>query len=295
MTRSMLALLSCAALHAGAYAQDAPERPWILSLSASGSQADGDAGETFRTGNASLERQFRGFRLGASIGGSGSEVAVPELVAVADASSIQGALWWGVDVGGANLTLALGNGRQSVDGEVTPAATAPPAIRNRTGAVEGDVTTTNITGTLSRSFGEHMTWAPYGTISYSETKTDVRFVGQGAAAPRLVVSRTNSGVSGGVGLDVSYPAGLLFDLVGGVGVLAAEDGASTFYTQRRSGGFQPSAQQADGSIQWSEVYAGFNAHMGDSATLAVSFGTTLGLDQDELFTSIQMNFAFPTR
>jgi hypothetical protein len=297
MTRFILSLVTGAAFAGTATAQapapetpPAPDRPWTASLSVSGASADGDASGEFRNASLSLERRFAGAWLGASIGASGGDILIPEFVSVIDASSLQGALWWGVDLGGFNLTASAGHGRQSLEAGLTPPARAPAQIRNRQGEVDGEITTTSIGLTLSAQFGEGLLWSPYATLTHTESETDVSFEGSGGA--RLGVSRTQSGLSGGVGVDLSLPASPSVDVLGGVGVLAAEDGSSLVYTRLRPGGFQPSTAQGEGGVEWAEIYAGARFALGGGASLSGTLGTTLGLDRDEAFASAGLSWTF---
>lgn len=275
----ILAAASAALVAPVSWAQTAPPS-WTVTGSLTGAEASGEGSPQVTSGSIGLTRQADTWWLGASIGSSRGSARVPEIVTVADQSSVQGSLWWGTRLGLADVEFSLAAGRQELEGDVRINTAAPLALRGRLGAVAGEINSAGGAVTVSRTFGESVFVTPSATLSYDTSETSVSILGSGSFG--FESENEVSGVSGRLGLDLARSLDTRWTISGGGGFNYAEDASAQNLTRSAGRFVQPSLNQQTGSAEWADLYGSLSVLASEHVTLGASLGTTAGRDDDEV-------------
>lgn len=271
---------------------ETPERPWTVALNGSAAQDSEASQQTTGSGSVSLQYDFGDVQLGGSIGASTANVAVPDVLNVVKASSINSSVFASTAVQGFNLAATLGYGRQSLDATATAAPKAIAAIANRSVQLNGSITSISVGATVGRSFGERLSVTPSIGVSYDSTKTDgsarlPNGPGNGSGA-----AKTDSGVTFTGGIDLSYKISDSFSVGGAATFVAASNAAAARFSNRRGGAFLQQPQIAAGSEQWGELSGISILALSKALSLSASVGTTVNLPSRQTFGSAGLSFAF---
>lgn len=289
-----LAALSLAGA-AAAQTPEEPSRPWFLSGSLSASQAADGEDVAVSAGSISLERSFDGAWAGASIGASQGEAAPPPLLAltVADQSSLQTAAWVGAVVGAYDVTVSVGYGRQSLDGDAAVASgSAPAVLAGARFGFDAEVTAASIGLSVSRSFGDTWSFTPAFGVRYDSSESEISARLQTPGAAPVQIESTAEGTTGSLGVTVSGPVNDQLTVSFGAAGYATDNGAAQTFQFGRFDGARPFQPEQEGSAQWGELSAGLSWPLSGRVSFSATAGTTVGRDADTAFGAFSLGMRF---
>lgn len=281
-----------------ARAADAPL--WTAAIAANATRTEGQDGaddQTSRSGSLSLTRHFAGFEIGGSIGASGDDTEVPQVVTVVSASSFNGALWWGSTLGPVDVQLTGTFGREDLDtslvraARLSTASRLPATFQAATLSVAGSRKTQGLTLDVSHTFGDVLLVTPFASLGVDRTTTDVNAALSQSKAPGASTSDSEEGVTGVLGATLARKLGANATLSFSA-ALNATDNAAARTLQASSGRVSSHGQNGAGAEQWGDFGAGLNLQVTPTVSVGVSLNGTAGREQNDLGGGVSLSKSF---
>jgi len=286
-----LTLASCLVSTEAGAETDGPV--WTLSATGSWSEIDSSDRDAV-SGSFSLSHLVGEGSIGASITTSNGSDVLFETAEVTDRSSVYGSVWVVFPLGAAFVDLTVSYGQEDYDGQVVLEDSRFEALNGSTVDLVSEVDSLAVSATRSRTFisGD---WdiIPNASLGWSQSEATTTAAALDEAFNPTALGEEQNGLTATAGLGGGYVASeqlyLFADLVG----LYAENGASTgIVSTSRLDFARASSRQDTDEAAWAEVSIGASLFATDTVTLSVVGGMTVGRDQEEVFASTTLSFAF---
>lgn len=271
-------------LATSAHAQDAPKDQVTVSVNGQISAEQKSDADTIRGGSVGVQWQHRNLSIGATIGASGMAVRLPSVVDQVHTSSLDATVNAGLALGQSYMGINFAYSRQGLSGNATLGSNLGGAKAGTAVDLSGDVVSTSIGGSFSRSFTKgSLTATPMLSVSYDRTRTSSGLSSNLLKAP-VTIDKTSEGVSITPSIAVTRVFSNSFSLTGSAAFTAATNGAASRLGQRTQGSSTvQTGQQDEGATQWGTLGLAASINLFSKFTIQPSIGTTVGRSTDEVF------------